>query len=159
MPSHLTPAQHAHRLAKFVREIIHNGKHPEQAAGEAGFTYEEGYALLQAPRVKEALASAAANRLLSEMLPSALGVVDSILKDDKVAASVRGKLAVAIIDRAGLGKIGEDPSGNARKSLQEMSVAELSAMIEKLERAEDARASLIDVTPVTPGSPKAPEIT
>lgn len=119
------------QLAVFVDRIAH-GAEPGDAARLAGYDRPDATAvdLLRLPEVRKALASTIEGRLLSEHAPLALKVAAEILRDEKAPASIRGKMAVAVLDR--VRDKGAEPGGGAA-GLANLTQGDLAALVERLE--------------------------
>jgi hypothetical protein len=139
------------RAALFCTHII-AGQEPEAAARLAGYANAKSTAaaLVAHPQVRKALREGAEGLLLSELVPVSLRVMRDLLTDaDPKAAAVRGKLAVAIYDRATRGPGGEgDP---AARALAQLTTEQLADLVARGVAAEAQEARTINVTPrVTP---------
>ena len=120
------------RLTVFVDRVA-RGMEPGDAARLAGFTDPDDTAadLLRLPNVRKALQDTLEGRLLSEAAPLAIKVALEILNDDKAPASIKGKMAVAVLDRvkgkeAAPGTEGGSLAGLSQKALEQL-VAQLEA--------------------------------
>jgi hypothetical protein len=91
------------------------------------------------------LVAASEARLVSTAVPLALAVVESILRDEKASPAVRGKMAIAVLDRA---REKEDKTAPGAKAIGDMTVAELEAHVRQL---QDTKARALDMRDVTPG--------
>jgi hypothetical protein len=91
------------------------------------------------------LTEGAAIMLECDLVPLSLRVCRDILTDDEPkAVAVRGKLAVAILDRAAKNSAqAEDPA----QALAKMTTDQLAALVARGMAAEAQEASIIDVTP------------
>lgn len=132
------------RWAVFVDRVA-AGTPPVDAARLAGYANPDETAqdLLRLPKVRKALAQSIEGRLLSEAAPLALRVALEILGDSGAAASIRGKMAVAILDRTK----DKEPEGPGTGNLANLSQAQLAAFVAQLE-AQGAVVVPLDVTPV-----------
>lgn len=144
------------RAAIFCQHVI-AGQDPEAAARLAGYANPKttARALVAHPQIRRALREGAEGFLLSDLAPASLRVMRDLLADtDPKAAAVRGKLAVAIYDRATRGSAGDqlDPA----RALAQLTTEQLAELVARGAAAEAQEARTIDVTPrVTPA--RAPE--
>lgn len=131
----------ATRRAVFIDEIV-RGLPPEKAARVAGYEPDTARRLLLAPAVRKALIAGAAARLEGQAVPAALTVIQRLLDDPATPAAVAAKLALGVLDRAGVGAKSSEPA-NPRKDMEDMSQADLEAYIAQAQRV----GLILDVTP------------
>lgn len=146
----LTPLQ-----ARFVTEYVGNGGKHTTAARRAGYSEPRsaGRALIRTPHVLAAIQAEQAARLNGELATLALGALNSILRDPLGDPRVKVGAAKVVLDRAGFhpAQRAKQPAEGDAKPLEEMSIAELDALIAKL--SGELRA--IEATPA--GAPAKPE--
>lgn len=138
-----TPAapQDVAQWAQFV-QLVAGGASPEEAAAELDYPEprQAAAAMMANPDIRKALVTATEARLLSEAAPLAMGVMLGVLKDPTCPASVRGKMAIAVYDRATKSQA-EDAKRPNR--LEDLTIEELARLVGQLRGGE----GLIDVTP------------
>jgi hypothetical protein len=136
------------RVAVFVDRVA-NGVPPEDAARLAGYSdpVRVSQDLLRLPHIRKALAATFDGRLLSEAAPLAIQVALEILSSGDAPASIRGKMAIAVLDRI-KDKAAAPAAGDGR-GLGDLSAEELAAFVGRLEEA-GAVVVPLDVTPRTP---------
>jgi hypothetical protein len=140
------PATLPANWAIFVDDVA-LGADPVSSAKALGYPDPRATAaaLLRMPVVRKALVAASEARLVSTAVPLALAVVESILRDEKASPAVRGKMAIAVLDRA---REKEDKTAPGAKAIGDMTVAELEAHVRQL---QDTKARALDMRDVTPG--------
>lgn len=128
------------------------GTSPRDAAALAGYANPEETAaqLLRLPAIRKALSDAIEGRLLSEAAPVAVHVALSILNDAEAPASIRGKMAVAILDRtrAKPDAVAQDAPG----SMSGLGQADLERLVAQLQ-ASGAVVVPVSVTPRSGATP------
>lgn len=141
----VTPTALPPNWAAFVEQVT-LGVDAADAARALGYESPRRAAaqLLAHPDVRKALAAAVEARLLSQAAPMALNVVEQILADPSCPASIRGKMAIAVLDRV---KIKADDDKVGAKSLENMSLSELQQTIAQLEGAGVLAGQMRNVTP------------
>jgi hypothetical protein len=140
------------RAAVFCQHVI-SGHPPPEAAKLAGYKnpVSTAQAMMAHPQIRRALREGAEGFLLSDLLPASLRVMGDLLADDDPkAAAVRGKLSVAIFDRATrAGPPGED----ATRALAQLTTDQLAELVARGAAAQVQEANTLDVTPrVTPAA-------
>lgn len=121
------------KLSHFVR-LIAQGDTPMDAAQTSGVPWHEATAYLSHPAIAAALTAALAQSWHYEIMPIAHKTALEIMKDDKVAPSVRARVAIEALKIAarpdeGNGSLA-NPNGN--KKLSDMTPAELEAKAAEL---------------------------
>lgn len=121
------------QLAVFV-DAVARATPPTDAARLAGYADPETTALdlLRLPEVRKALSDTVEGRLLSEAAPLALRTTLDILNDKSAPASIRGKMAIAVLDRVKSRDSGQDDGG---KGLSGLSQGDLEGLVAQLERS------------------------
>ena len=138
---------------ELVRDLVVDGKPPEEAAKLAGYHSKSVYRTLRTPAVAAAISETIQLDLASVGAPLAYRVAKSLLKDESVSARVRADLSIKILDRAGhIAPTRKEPP--AQKAFSEMSRDELAAFIERnqteIDRIEGELADrATDVSPET----------
>jgi len=134
------------RQQLFIAELL-RGRNKNEAALAAG--YREGSAghVLRHAGVQRVLAAAMDRFLVGELAPTAFGVVNKLMLDEKTPAGVRAQLALGVLDRAGFGAKRHEKQAGDGKDVAQMSAEELRQAIDKLQGEIDGR--MRDVTPVS----------
>ena len=135
--SHALSVGSSEQYGVFIDAII-RAFDPVDAARLAGFKSPSAMApmLLQQPAIRKALVAAAAARLEAGAMPAALNVIERLLTDPKTPHAVAAKLALGVLDRAGIGAKADAPT-NPLKDMGDMTVEELEAYI--AERGDKAK--------------------
>lgn len=125
------------------------GDDPVDAAKALGYANprQVAAALLRMPNVRKALVAASEAYLVSRAAPLAMRVVEEILADKTAPASVRGKMAIAVLDRI---RDKDEKALGAGKTIGDMTVSELEAHVRKLEDLKGGALEMRDVTPRSP---------
>lgn len=132
------------RQQLFIFELL-RGRNKTEAALAAG--YREGSAghVLRHAGVQRVLAACMDRFLVGELAPTAFGVVNKLMIDEKTPAGVRATLALGVLDRAGFGAKRHEKQAGEGKDVAQMSADELRQAIDKLQAEIDGR--MHDVTP------------
>ena len=122
--------------------VQHYAEHGDRKAAEkyAGYAAGSGLSALNKPEVIQRITSQQLARVKADALPLAISTLISIMENPKSPANARVQASKIVLER---GLPVEEGTGN--KALHEMSAAEISEMINKLEGQAVARAK--DVTP------------
>lgn len=123
----------------FVARVA-SGEDPKAAAEASGFDPRSVSTLLGKPAVRKALVEAAQTRLQSRALPLALATIEQILTDEEAPVSVKGKLAVAIYDRA---TKAQEEADKGAKPLEDMTPEQLRSFLDQAAK----QGVILDVTP------------
>lgn len=150
----LTPMQ-----AAFVSAYMLNGGNATAAARVAGYREGDGRPdarageLMRKPHVLAAIRDEQTRLLGGELATIALGALRQVLTDDAARPSDKVQAAKIVLDRAGFhpAQLADKPRDD--KPLEEMSIPELEAMLEKL----GAELRTIEATPASaPAEPETP---
>jgi len=130
--------------AAFVAHVV-SGVEPAKAAPLAGYANDGSIVasgLMRNPRVLAAIHFETARRI-SALAPVAVGVLETIAKDETAPKGVRVDAAKTLLDRAGHlpPKIAGD--GRSGRTPAEMSTDELRALADELQRTIEDRAKLV----------------
>lgn len=113
----------------------------------------ESWRLLNRPRIARAIAAAAVLRFAA-LVPVALHLIETFVREDKWPAKVRLDAAKTLLDRAGHVPPRPKDERSADMPIHEMDVGELRALSARLDDEIAGRAR--DVTPHNAQAPGAP---
>jgi len=132
------------RQQLFIFELL-KGSTKTEAARIAGYAEGTAATVLRAAGVQRTLVAAMDRFLVGELAPTAFGVVNKLMLDEKTPAGVRATLALGVLDRAGFGAKRHEKQAGDGKDVAQMSAEELRQAIDKLQAEIDGR--MHDVTP------------
>lgn len=130
----------------FISELVEKALNPTAAARAAGYNDPRGtsYYLMQQPHIQLAIRAARARLIGGDLANIALGTLKHVMVDSDAPAAARVSAARTVLEMSG--ELRKDATtDDSGKKLHEMSLDELSAVIEKWEGQRAAAAK--DITP------------
>ncbi len=148
MPSAITKpeSQLTDMQRLFVEQLVENTLNPTAAARAAGYGDPRGsaYYLMRQPHIAAAIREQRARLIGGDLANIALGTLRGVMVDSDAPAAARVSAARTVLEMSGeLRKDAANDDGG--KKLHEMTLDELSAVIDKWESQRAAAAK--DITP------------
>lgn len=137
----------------FVLAVV-EGLHPGDAARRAGYSPAtadvQARQILAKPHVHAAILRQARQRF-AQLVPMALGVLETVMTSDKAPMGARVDAAKAILDRGGFPAMRVPDGAGGERSLNELSADELRAFVARGEAELASRARLVNGPAAEPG--------
>ena len=135
------------RQDQFVYNLVRLGNNPTQSARLAGYKdpKQSSFNLVHSPKMIARIRQERHKVYQTDLAPVAVSTLKEVMQDTEAPASARVAAARSCLELAG--DLGKHSQANAKsdKSLSDMSVEELSAIIDKLDGEKIRLAK--DVTP------------
>ena len=135
------------RQDQFVYNLVRLGNNPTQSARLAGYKdpKQSSFNLVHSPKMIARIRQERHKVYQTDLAPVAVSTLKEVMQDTEAPASARVAAARSCLELAG--DLGKHSQANAKsdKSLSDMSVEELSAIIDKLDGEKVKLAK--DVTP------------
>ena len=135
------------RQDQFVYNLVRLGNNPTQSARLAGYKdpKQSSFNLVHSPKMIARIRQERHKVYQTDLAPVAVSTLKEVMQDTEAPASARVAAARSCLELAG--DLGKHSLANAKsdKSLSDMSVEELSAIIDKLDGEKIRLAK--DVTP------------